>query len=152
MSNESCRVDYTEQLREAYAAPKQLLFIDDDDNARELFKLLAANHRCCITEASCAGDAVPLVLANQYDLILVDIMLPGEDGIDLYQKIKSIKLGQGIKQRIVIISGALNETLLARMERLGCFVFVHKAGIFSADIIDEMLGIFGIEKLPHRST
>lgn len=145
------RYDYVGALAKAVAAPKRLLFVDDSPNDLDLFRHYVVNYHCILDEAPGDPEASRLVLANSYDLILIDIVMPGTCGIDLYQKIKNLKLGQGIRQRIVLISGAFNDALLARMQKLGCVIFVHK-GNFCEDTIDEMLGVFGIEKKQQLTT
>jgi len=67
---------------------KQVLVVDDDQDIRELLaQYLTKNSFAVIT----AGDGIEmdtLLEAHQPDLIILDIMLPGDDGFTLCQRIR----------------------------------------------------------------
>lgn len=58
----------------------RILAIDDEKDSRALLRdlLTQAGHR--VTTASSAIEALVLVQLSHYDLILLDIMMPGMDG------------------------------------------------------------------------
>lgn len=64
-----------------------ILAVDDEDAIAELLKLtlIQAGHRCDIAlDGTTAGN---LIEKNDYDLVLLDIMLPEVDGYDLMKYI-----------------------------------------------------------------
>lgn len=69
----------------------RLLVVDDEDS---LLLTLVANLEMDGFEVSGANDgeaALSLVQANEYDLVLSDIRMPGMNGVELFGKIKSLR-------------------------------------------------------------
>ena len=59
-----------------------ILVVDDDDGIRNLFKKYLSEKNFLITTASSAEDAQEKILAIKFDLIVLDIMMPGKSGLD----------------------------------------------------------------------
>ncbi len=60
-----------------------VLVIDDDDRIRSLLKTYLRRHGYRVTAAASAARVRRLMQTMQFDLAIVDIMMPGEDGISL---------------------------------------------------------------------
>ncbi len=68
------------------AKPK-ILIVDDEKEAREsLNNFLARNIDCDICEAPDGRKALELLQKDSFDLILLDIKMPGISGIDVLKK------------------------------------------------------------------
>lgn len=65
-----------------------LLVVDDDDRIRDLLKRYLNNNGFNITTAKDALEARKLVDLIEFDLIILDVMMPGEDGISLTAAIR----------------------------------------------------------------
>jgi len=61
-------------------AQRHLLVVDDDDRIRELLKEYLSKHGFRVTGAAHAGAARRLMELLDFDLLVVDVMMPGEDG------------------------------------------------------------------------
>ena len=59
-----------------------ILVVDDDDGIRNLLKKYLSEKNFLITTASSAEDAQEKILAIKFDLIVLDIMMPGQSGLD----------------------------------------------------------------------
>ncbi|MER2225612.1 MAG: response regulator transcription factor [Carnobacterium sp.] len=68
-----------------------LLVVDDEDRIRRLLKMYLERENYVIFEADNGEDAVKMALENDYDLILLDLMLPKMDGIQVAEKIRETK-------------------------------------------------------------
>jgi excisionase family DNA binding protein len=68
---------------------KSILIVDDDELTREFFKRLLQEYR--IVTASTGEEAVYLIGKEQFDLVLLDIKMPGIDGIETLRQIKKSK-------------------------------------------------------------
>ena len=66
-----------------------ILIVDDDDRIRELVKQYLEEKNFLITTAKDALDAEKKLEIVKYDLLILDIMMPGESGLSLTKKIKS---------------------------------------------------------------
>jgi len=59
-----------------------ILIVDDDDRIRELVKQYLNNNEYLVTTASSAEDAKKKVDIIKFDIIVLDIMMPGQSGLD----------------------------------------------------------------------
>ena len=65
-----------------------LLVVDDDDRIRDLVKQYLEEKGFLVTTANNAEDAKKKVEIIKFDLLILDIMMPGESGLDLTKNIK----------------------------------------------------------------
>lgn len=61
----------------------RLLLVDDEPGLREPLAAYLARQGFAVTEAASAAEARARLLNNTPDLVLLDIMMPGEDGLSL---------------------------------------------------------------------
>ena len=59
-----------------------ILVVDDDDGIRNLLKKYLSEKNFLVTTASSAEDAQEKLLAVKFDLIVLDIMMPGKSGLE----------------------------------------------------------------------
>ena len=99
-----------------------LLLIDDDPNTlaslARAFRL--AGHEATVCDN--AQRAVELVRAEQFDLILSDVVMPGKSGMELLEDLKKA----GVQTPIVLISGQANIEMAVKATRLGALDFLEK--------------------------
>ena len=69
----------------------KLLVVDDEPKIREVIKEYAEFNGYEVTEAEDGMSAVGLCKLNQYDLIILDIMMPKLDGFSACKEIKKIQ-------------------------------------------------------------
>lgn len=72
------------------AAPPRILLADDDDVTRDYVRSLLVGHGMKVEAVNDGQRAVSLVRDQQFDLVLLDIIMPGLDGLDCCRLIKSI--------------------------------------------------------------
>ena len=65
-----------------------ILVVDDDTKIRELLKKYLIENNYLVTTAFDAGDARAKLMQLQFDLLVLDIMMPGETGLELTNSIK----------------------------------------------------------------
>lgn len=66
-----------------------LLVIDDDRRIRELIKRYLAEHGFRVTLAADSAEARRHLSGLEFDMLIVDVMMPGEDGLSLTKSISS---------------------------------------------------------------
>lgn len=59
-----------------------ILVVDDDDRLRELLRKYLSDHGFLVLTASDAQDARAKLVFLAFDLIVLDLMMPGESGLD----------------------------------------------------------------------
>ena len=70
---------------------KKLLVVDDEDKIREVIKEYAEFSGYEVTEAADGMSAIGLCKLNDYDLIIMYVMMPKLDGFSSVKEIKKIK-------------------------------------------------------------
>ncbi|MBH8582272.1 response regulator transcription factor [Thermoactinomyces sp. CICC 10735] len=69
----------------------QILVVDDEDRIRRLLRMYLEREGYLIEEAEDGEKALQMALDKNYDLILLDLMLPGMDGLDVCAKLRKKK-------------------------------------------------------------
>jgi two-component system, OmpR family, phosphate regulon response regulator OmpR len=65
-----------------------ILVVDDDDGIRSLVKQYLNENNFLVTTANSAEDAAKKILIIKYDLIVLDIMMPGKNGLEFIHENK----------------------------------------------------------------
>ncbi len=72
---------------------KSILVVDDDDPIRRLIELELKDEGYQVLTASNAQDALKLVQTEPLDLVILDIRMPGMDGLEALPRILGLKEG-----------------------------------------------------------
>lgn len=73
----------------APALKPHILVVDDDDRLRELLRQFLTENGFVVSTASGAAEARGKLQSLAYDLIVLDIMMPGESGLDLAASLRN---------------------------------------------------------------
>jgi len=65
-----------------------ILVVDDDDRIRELVKQYLEENNFLVTSAKDALDAKKKLEIVKFDILILDIMMPGESGLSLTKEVK----------------------------------------------------------------
>lgn len=68
---------------------KRILIVEDESDIRELISYNLAKHGFQTGDAGSGSEALEKIRLERYDLILLDLMLPGLDGIELCKILKA---------------------------------------------------------------
>ena len=103
----------------AFIAPEaRIIVVDDTEINLSMMQELLKHTQIRIDTASNAKDALALIEKNEYDLLLLDLMMPDMDGKQLLQKIRENEKGPNIAKPAMVITanaveGAREEYLAA---------------------------------------
>ncbi len=101
----------------------KILFVDDHEIVRLGFRqMLLGTDAEIMDEASNSDDGFAKFLASKFDLVIIDVRLPGGDGLQLLGKIKT----HSPTQSVLIFSSYDNPTYVARAVALGANGFLLK--------------------------
>jgi len=99
-----------------------LLIVDDEANTlaslSRAFRL--AGHEATVCDN--AAKALELAKAQDFDLILSDVVMPGKDGLSLLEELKR----QGVTAPVVMMSGQAHIEMAVKATRLGAIDFLEK--------------------------
>ncbi|ALX47986.1 response regulator transcription factor [Lentibacillus amyloliquefaciens] len=69
----------------------KILVVDDEDRIRRLVRMYLEKEDFLVEEAADGQEALGLALAADYDVILLDIMMPEMDGIEMTKELRKEK-------------------------------------------------------------
>ena len=67
----------------------RVLLVEDDPDARDLFGLLLEHRGAHVHRESCAADALNALRRGDFDVLLSDIRMPGQDGCELVRRLRA---------------------------------------------------------------
>jgi two-component system, OmpR family, response regulator len=70
-------------------ANPNILVVEDDRETRTLIAKYLRNNACNVTTVSDGREMSRALADHRVDLIILDVMLPGEDGLSLCRKVRS---------------------------------------------------------------
>ena len=100
----------------------KILIIDDEKDNTEIIKDILEDVNYTTVLARSAIEAKAIVEANSFDLILLDVWMPGQDGISLLSEWYS----EGFSTPIVMMSGHAEPSDIVKAMKLGATDFLKK--------------------------
>jgi DNA-binding response OmpR family regulator len=98
---------------------KQIVVVDDDKEMREILPFALRHYGFEVATASNGAQLQALLSQRVPDLILLDVMMPGQDGYQIFYHLRTDPLTHHIP---VIIMTAHSEDIYARISQdLGAF-------------------------------
>jgi len=67
----------------------QILVVDDDDSLRRVLQVQLEQEGYFVASAASAQQALSMLQLRSYDLVIADLKMPGESGIDLLKQVRS---------------------------------------------------------------
>jgi DNA-binding response OmpR family regulator len=106
---------------------ESILLVDDDRDLGDMFQLGLENAGFAVQRADNGMAAVDLVLREPPDLVLMDQGLPGLNGLQALEQLRSNRRGNLVP--VVMFSNADDDALVRRAFALGALEWVVKAAI-----------------------
>jgi DNA-binding NtrC family response regulator len=108
---------------------KRLLIVDDERNIRLTVMKSLASNELEVDQAISAEEALDRLAMYQYDLLLLDLRLPGMSGGELLEQMREL----GISVMTVVISAHGSIEVAVSLLKAGALDFIEKP--FSPDEI-----------------
>jgi CheY-like chemotaxis protein len=99
------------------------LIVDDHDDGRDGFREYLESFEFEVTGTATAEQALGAMALAPYDLLIVDLLLPGMDG---YEYIRQVRRGARNDLPIIALSACAFPEDRARAEAAGCDAFLEK--------------------------
>lgn len=102
---------------------KKILICDDDPSTRKALTVFLQLQGYETTDVDNGIAALKLLFANAYHLVLMDIDMPGLNGIETIKKLRQIKP----KQNVIIVTGhKLSDIMAVAYKQLQVYDIVEK--------------------------
>src|SRR5258707_9583459 len=99
-----------------------VLIVDDDADMRLLTRRLVGMLGCEATEAKNGLDAETTALQVQPDIVLLDIMMPGQDGYETCANLRE----RGYSGLIILVSALQQASIKAKITACGASAYIQK--------------------------
>lgn len=99
-----------------------ILVVDDDESLRRLYTRVLAARGYVVHTAADGEEAVTKVATHAYRVVLLDLKMPGMDGIECLRRMKS----EGCRADVVMITGYGNVPTAVEAMKMGARDFIEK--------------------------
>lgn len=93
---------------------KTILVVDDDDGVRSLVRAVLRRHGHDVETARDGAEALNKIRENNYSLVLLDLMMPKIDGLEVMRKIEEDGI---ISHALIVVMTAADDSLIAQLDR-----------------------------------
>jgi len=100
----------------------RILIVDDEQGIRQSLKGVFEDEGFTAELASSGEECLRKIEENPYDLVLLDIWLPGIDGIETLRRLRE----KSPETRVIVISGHATIATAVAATKLGAYDFIEK--------------------------
>jgi CheY-like chemotaxis protein len=101
---------------------KRILVLDDEPGFRDVMKDVLAEHGYEVEATPYIASAVSQAVRRNYDLITLDLRIPGLDGVEIAQLFSRT----GVQTPVLVISGYLDDSVTQELKANGISHFLDK--------------------------
>jgi CheY-like chemotaxis protein len=120
----ACRVALADRPRAAARPRPIVLVVEDDTFSHQLIAITLETRGVDLVFEADGASALERIVTVQPDLVLMDVMLPGRDGVDLTHSMKADPMLAGIP--VVMLTGEARREVLVRSMEAGAADFIVK--------------------------
>lgn len=119
---------------------KQILIVEDDQFTRDIYKETLSEDGFDIVTAANGVEGLAKAQEGGYDLVLLDIMMPDIDGLELLSRLKKNPPVKNIGA-IVMLTNLSHDPVIKQAENLGAKDFLIKSN-YNLDQLMEKIKSF----------
>lgn len=101
----------------------KVLVVDDEAPVRDLFNDLLKKENCIVTSVATGEEAMVKINTEDFDIVLLDIKLPGISGMEALRQIRTSKPDLIV---IMITGFGYDDDLIKKSQELGCSGYIGK--------------------------
>ncbi len=102
----------------------QILVVDDEQGIQESLRGVLEDEGYSVLALGRGEDALEELQKRSYEVVLLDVWLPGIDGLETLERIQKMPLSE--RPNVVMISGHGNIETAVRATKMGAFDFLEK--------------------------
>jgi len=117
----------------------KILLVEDDPFLSSLLKNRLEKEKFEVTPAHDGPEALKILKSQTFDLILLDIILPGKSGFDVLEEVQADPQMQDKRSiPVIVISNLGQESDMERGRELGVIDYFVKARISIDDLVKKV--------------
>jgi DNA-binding response OmpR family regulator len=110
---------------------KKILIVEDERPMAYVLGLKLENSGFEIRNAFSGEEAIAFLKKEPFDLVLLDVMLPGKDGFGVLSEMKR----KGIKTPVIILSNLGQKEDFEKAKKMGAIEYIVKSNVSISEII-----------------
>ena len=114
--------DETELKRDQIGKGEHILIVEDDENNRKLAEEILSEFNYKVSSVSSGEEAIDFVMKNDVDLLILDMIMDGIDGLETFIRI----LMRKGEQKAIITSGFSENENVKEAQKLGAGAYLKK--------------------------
>jgi DNA-binding response OmpR family regulator len=103
---------------------QKVAVIEDDPDIAELLRQVLSNEGFQVTLIRDGAKALPILETSSFDVAILDVMLPGKDGVTVMREIRENPLTQTLP--VVMLSARVDDQTMWNGWRAGCDLYLSK--------------------------
>jgi two-component system response regulator ResD len=123
----------------------RVLVVDDDDRIRKIVSLMLSDDRLEFVDARGGQEALDLLAKDTYDLMILDLMMPGVDGMQVLRETRANP--QTADLPIIILTAMTGDRPMLEGFQGGANYYINKP-FEPRELVDSVELILGIRLEP----
>lgn len=119
--------------------PKTILIIEDEQPLIRILRQALASQDCDLIGAASGDTGLNIALKLKPDLILLDIMLPKLNGIELLKKLREDTWGKTVP--VLVLSNFNDYEKITQARKLGVIDYIIKSDVSTKELADKIAQI-----------
>ncbi len=120
---------------------KKIVIVEDDTSLYNLYKIELETKGYDIINVADGSLALNTIKEQKPDLVLLDLMLPGKNGLQILEELKADVEGKAI--RVIMLTNFGNEDNVSRALELGAEDYIMKYNIVPSELTDKVASLLG---------
>jgi len=113
---------------------KHILVVDDDEYIRELYEEVLKDAGFTVDIAVDGQDGYDKITSTHYDLVMLDIMMPKLDGVQLLKKLAD----ENIHPHVVLLTNLAHDPVMKEGKSLGALAYLIKADMTPDQLVEQI--------------
>jgi CheY-like chemotaxis protein len=122
------------------AGMKKILIVDDSRTALLMSEMILKRYPFEIVTASNGEEALAMIADEPPDLILMDILMPGMDGLEVVKRLRKDK--ENLDIPVIMVTTQSNAEVVEQSYLLGCSDYITKP-LSSAELLAKIRSLLG---------
>ncbi|MBI4091226.1 response regulator [candidate division WWE3 bacterium] len=123
---------------------KRVLIIEDESNIREVYSEVLKDASFLVEESTDGEDGMSKAMKGEWDVMLLDIMLPKKDGLEILSSVK--RLGNLKNKPVILLTNLGRDSIVKEGYTLGASGYLIKSEITPGDVLNTVKKVLGVNE------
>jgi len=119
---------------------KKILVIEDEQFLRDLYVEILEGEGFQVDQAGNGRDGYLAMKKGGYDLVLLDVMLPKMDGLEILERLREGGGPEKTNKKIVLLTNLSRDMALSKGKTLGAAGYLIKSDLTPGEMIERVKG------------